>query len=294
MPVILGGNTGIYLASFTPPIPSPYDPSAQLFFNATGITNPTILTAIDNFVITLKNQNLWSLFYMLHPYVGGTPTTHKFNLINPADTDAAYRLQFFGGLIHSANGITPDGLTGYAETFFTPSSTLNVTDGVTMGFYSRTNLIDSDQQIDMSCNVFNSAPGLSGELTVFAGFSTTFPVAAFAVDFNDSDTYVYRRSYKDPITDTSGFWLGSFNPSTTAIYRNAIDQAGTLFPKLNFRTLPNNTLTIFAQKYQSNSIMRYTKRQLCLTFVAKYMTPAQIATFNSAVQTLEIALSRNV
>jgi len=37
MPVILGGNTGIYLASLTPAV----DPDAQAFITAAAITDPT-------------------------------------------------------------------------------------------------------------------------------------------------------------------------------------------------------------------------------------------------------------
>jgi hypothetical protein len=54
--------------------------------------------------------------------VGGTATTHKFNLKDPRDLDAAYRLVFNGGWTHSATGALPNGSNGYADTKFLPST----------------------------------------------------------------------------------------------------------------------------------------------------------------------------
>jgi hypothetical protein len=70
--------------------------------------------------------------------VGGTATTHKFNLKNPADTDAAFRLSFVGGWTHSANGALPNGTNAYANTFLNPSTNLSL-NSHSFGIYSRTN-----------------------------------------------------------------------------------------------------------------------------------------------------------
>ena len=79
MPVILGGNTGIYLASLTPAI----DPDAQAFLTAAGITDATITSAINTLVVDLKGYNIWTKMKAVYPFVGGTAAAHKFNLKNP-------------------------------------------------------------------------------------------------------------------------------------------------------------------------------------------------------------------
>jgi hypothetical protein len=62
----------------------------------------------------------------IYPFVGGTATTPKYNLKNPADTDAAYRISFSGGWTHSsAAGITPNGTNASADTFYRGSGTDN-------------------------------------------------------------------------------------------------------------------------------------------------------------------------
>ena len=71
------------------------------FVNATGISDPTIINAICTLTTSLKNNGLWNKMNAIYPFVGGSATTHKFNLKNPADTNAAFRLSFTGGWTHS-------------------------------------------------------------------------------------------------------------------------------------------------------------------------------------------------
>ena len=69
-------------------------------------------------VVSLKSASLWSEFYALYPFVSGSAIGHKYNLIDPQDTDAAYRLTFLGGITHSSTGMQGKGITGYANTHF--------------------------------------------------------------------------------------------------------------------------------------------------------------------------------
>jgi hypothetical protein len=100
-----------------PYVPPPTDPDATAFLTAAGITDPTISTAINTLVVDLKAQSLWTKMKAIYPIVGGTASTHKFNLKDPRDLDAAFRLQFFGGVTHNSNGITSNGTNAYADTF---------------------------------------------------------------------------------------------------------------------------------------------------------------------------------
>ena len=70
------------------------------FIEATGISGIDI-EAITTLVEDLKANNLWDRMKAIYPMIGGTSTTCKYNLKNPQDTDAAYRLDFQGGWIHN-------------------------------------------------------------------------------------------------------------------------------------------------------------------------------------------------
>jgi hypothetical protein len=98
------------------------DPDADAFIIAAGITDPTITSAINTLVLNFKTYGLWSKMSAIYPLVGGTATTHKWNLKNPLDTNAAYRLVFNGGVTHDSNGITGNGTNAYANTFLTDVS----------------------------------------------------------------------------------------------------------------------------------------------------------------------------
>ena len=100
------------------------DPDAQAFLTAASITNPTISGAINTLVVQMKTDNIWSKMKAIYPMVGGTASTHKFNLKDPRDLDAAFRLVFNGGWTHSANGAQPNGTNGFADTKLNQSANL--------------------------------------------------------------------------------------------------------------------------------------------------------------------------
>ena len=115
-----------------------FDPNAGAFINATGIAGLEA-QAINQLVNNLKSAQLWGYMKAIYPMVGGTAFTHKFNLVNPQDTDAAFRLNFVGGWTHNSSGAKPDGVAGtYANTFFAPSTQFS-TSNQHMSYYSFTN-----------------------------------------------------------------------------------------------------------------------------------------------------------
>ena len=80
------------------------DADAQAFITASGISG-TEATAINTLVTDLKSANIWAKMKAVYPIVGGTATSHKFNLLNPVDSNAANRLVFAGGVTHSNSPI---------------------------------------------------------------------------------------------------------------------------------------------------------------------------------------------
>lgn len=117
------------------------DPDADAFIIATGITNPTIISAISTLVLNFKTYGIWTKMSAIYPLVGGTATTHKFNLKNPLDTNGAYRLVFNGGITHNSDGITGNGSNAYANTFLTDVS-LDI-NNKHISIYQRNILLDS-------------------------------------------------------------------------------------------------------------------------------------------------------
>jgi len=101
------------------------DSDAAAFVSASNITNITERTAINNLVIDLKETGLWSKMTAVYPFVGGTADSNKWNLVNPEDTDAAFRITWAGGITFDSNGITGNGTNGYGSTKINPNTNLN-------------------------------------------------------------------------------------------------------------------------------------------------------------------------
>jgi hypothetical protein len=114
------------------------DADAQAFITAASITDDTQKSAINTLVTDLKGYGIWTKMKAIYPFVGGTASTHKYNLKDPRDLDAAYRLVFSGGWTHSNNGATPNGTNGFADTFLIPNNILSV-NSAHIAKYNRTN-----------------------------------------------------------------------------------------------------------------------------------------------------------
>ena len=88
------------------------DPDVRSFITATGITSQTIIDAISELVFNLKSNNLWGKIYAIYPFVGGSASSHSYNLKNTAQ----FQITWGGGVTHNANGITGNGTTGFGLT----------------------------------------------------------------------------------------------------------------------------------------------------------------------------------
>lgn len=158
------GDTLVNLA-LTPII---LDSDAAAFVSAAGLTNTTEIFAINTLVVSLKAKSLWTLMYAIYPMVGGTSNSCKYNLKNPLDTDAAYRLNFQGGWTFNSAGAKPDGVGGtYADTFLTPSVTLSTTNGH-ISYNSFT-----DSAVEYACE-FGSIGAVNTETLIQVRYGTRF------------------------------------------------------------------------------------------------------------------------
>lgn len=194
-----GGGGGITL------VDTPYviqDADAQEFITTANITTPAQILASDNLVIALKAAGLWVKMTHIYPLVGGTAFTHKFNIKNLRDLDAAYRLSFYGDWIHNSNGITGNGTNTYADTYSKTAKTL--------GIYSR---VSTTSILTGQFNVTFDSEG-------YAGNPFGFYVAGAGVAFNDYEgvsagSAPYTKMYT--VVESTG----------TKIYRNGINAASS-------------------------------------------------------------------
>ena len=117
------------------------DATATAFNTAAGLTDATQKSAINTLVKDLKRFNLWSKIKAFYPFVGGSATSHQFNLVDPRNTNDAYRLTFSGGWTHSSMGAQCNGSNTSADTFLSLRTVFGATSyehnlGVYINYYN--------------------------------------------------------------------------------------------------------------------------------------------------------------
>ena len=185
------------------------DPATTAFITAARITDPTQINAINRLVLNYKGQgnlntsvDLWTNSLAIYPMVGGTATTHMYNLKNPVDSNAAFRLSFSGGWTHNSNGITGNGTNTFANTFLNPNTGLSSGSG-RIGVYSRTNL--NEVRYDMGC-----AAGGSELITITRGADL------FYSNYGSNASYGTSAN-----TDSRGFFITNrLGGTNTTGYKN--------------------------------------------------------------------------
>ena len=265
------GNSVFLRRSFGPGIP-PVDPDAQAFITAAAITNPTQQAAINTLVVDLKGYNVWSKMKALYPFVGGTAATHKWNLKNPLDTDAAFRIFWNGGVTHSSNGVQFGGVNGWGNTYLTPSTTLTLNNG-SLSFYSRTN--GNSLGVEIGTRITGSDVSL--------GIYGTTPLSGSINTFIDSAQLT--------VTDTLGFYqITRTGGGTQKVFKNTSSNLKTISA-----TTPALTQPIYLGCLNNNGAAAfYSNRQCAFASIGDGLTDTEAANFYTAVQTFQTTLGRQV
>lgn len=190
------------------------DPDVQAFLTATGITNLTIAAAVGGLVSDLKSYSLWSKVYAIYPFVGGTSTTHKFNLKDPRDLDGAYRLIFSGGVTHNADGVTGNAVNGWYNTKF---GTTPMTLGVGGGLY-----IFSGNNTDTGLDMGNFAGAPNNAINMAIRSSSAFGARGLSIggsNISNLNSEGFFGVNREP-NDNTGFYsiLNSTEYFTSAAY----------------------------------------------------------------------------
>ena len=261
-------GAGIYNGFIIPSGGGSLDPDAQAFLTATAITDSTISSAINTFVVSWKNYGLWVKSYALYPLVGGTSSTHKFNLKDPRDLDAAYRLGFNGGWTHSSTGALPNGVNAWANTFLISQDVLSL-NSTSIGVYSRTN---TDVLSPAIGNVTGAA---SGEASLWLRFGNTTYLRV-----NGSTASTQANS------DSRGLFIANRVNSTQV----QLQIRGTQY------TYSNASNSLYTNPFQLGGVNpnNFDNKQLAFAFIMDGLTSQNMTDANTAIVAFQTALSRNV
>ena len=251
------------------------DPDAQAFLTAAGITDATITSAINTLVLDLKGYGVWTKMKAIYPMVGGVATSHQYNLKNTS----TFTLTFFGGWTHSNTGATPNGTNGYALTGLAPDAHFNTTTFNHLSYYSRSNTAKTSEYVMGAYNgVGNNSLIIRRDTNL--GF--------FVADYATSTSF---RSASGSVTDGRGLFLGSQTGANAKLYRNGSVIYSNTGATLN-AALPTNQIALGVLNY--TILDTWTDKQCAFASIGDGLTDTEAANFYTAVQNMQIALSRNV
>lgn len=249
-----------------------YDTDAQAFITAAALTDTTQKTAINNLVIGLKNASLWTKMNAIYPMVGGTASAHKFNLKNPVDTNAAFRLSFLGGWNQLSTGAQP-GVNGYIRTYLIPSTTGAIT-RFAFGIYSRTQNTTPTQVYGS----YNNATVIFAQQNLTAANFIIGPSASL-LSYTATPTTRFMMARRDAANLIQGYRDGTSLGTNTATI--------TSLPTAEF---------FFAARSQDGVAGLYSVHEIAFAFIAgtAALTNADAINLTTLVNNYQLTLGRNV
>jgi hypothetical protein len=252
-----------------------FDPDAQAFITAAAITDNTQKNAINTLVLDLKSYSIWTKMKAIYPVVGGTASTHKFNLKDPRDLDVAFRLTFFGGVTHSNNGIQGNGTNGYGDTFFNPT-----TQGINIDNFGLTVVSRTDQA--------RSESDIGSRDSNFVGVSQMLIRSALNVSQHQINSTATGTITEVGITTSLGFFSQNrTNGTQLKINRNGV-----------VATFAQNSSTVTDRKIAIMALLTnatygsFSSKQYSSMAIHEGLSDVEVENFRTAITNFNTSLSR--
>jgi hypothetical protein len=258
-----------------------FDADALAFLDAASISDSTIRNATTQLVVNLKDAGLWTKMNAIYPFVGGTASTHKWNLKDPRDLDAAFRLSFSGGWTHSSTGALPNGTTGYGDTHVIPSSNLTL-NNTGLSIYLRTDIEETltDIGVDGSGN---------DRFRIYSAIAGSGNVV--------SDHYDFTTARVNTSTPSSLGLTSAIRESSIIhkIYKNGVQEGSTnTGASGNISTITNSVYVGARQLKDAGGASGFTSKEFALASIHDGLLSSEILSFYNIVQSFQTTLSRQV
>jgi len=261
-----------------------YDADALAYFTAnTAITNDADKNAINTFYLGLKSDGIYTKIKAMYLPIWGSAAACKWNLVNPLDTNAAFRLTFTTGWTYSSGGITPT--NAYASTFLIPGTNLT-NNNSHISVYLRTNSDNTGADI-----------GIQDDMGVGVVQSTYYLIP------RNSNILYGTIQTNDPNrisganTDSRGFYITSRTSSTSLKQYKNSSIFGTN-TNASTGTRARYSMPLGALRYindaGSDTYGDYSNRQQSFASIGDGLTDTEASNFYTRVNTLMTYFGINV
>lgn len=249
-----------------------YDADAQAYMTAIPALTTKEKGAIDSLVKMFKANSLWTRVNAIYPFLGASADNCKWNLKNPQDLDAAFRLVFTGGVTYAADGITGNGSTGVANTFFNPIN-VYASGQMSIGIFSNTDITGT----------FSDMGALSGAtqyVQIYAKFGGVY--------YGQVNT---QNASQTGSTLNSIGWYFANRVSNSDVYIQKDNvQALTTGGTASYAATVNNNIRIMAQTNTAGNAALFSPRKYSFAFIGGNFSQAEATTIYNIITTYKALL----
>ena len=253
-----------------------FDPDALAFFGrvdtATGVSDYLTLTeknAVNDLVIQMKADLIWTKMKAIYPMVGGGNGTLAQNQASCEQNlvSASFTGAFTSGWTFASTGVTPNGTSAYMDTGYNINTQGNL-NSAHLSVYIRNNAVTGAQIGAYASSLHH-----------------------LYVRYPDSKAYLATNSNESSASSTNsqGFWVGSRITSTIQkLYRNnttLINATASTSVKVN------RNIYIGAS---NGATIDYSSTQNAFASIGDGLTDGEAGLFYNSVQAFQTTLSRQV
>jgi hypothetical protein len=207
----------------------------------------------------------------MYLFVGGTASAHKFNALNPLDTDAAFRLVFSGGNTHSATGWKPNGTNGFANT------------------YLRFTIDFLQNDVHFSAYIRNTSIGILGGNDSSSRFSMS-PDLDGTIGYHNANNAGGDAGITARSTSIKLWSISRLTSAQYKVYNNA-----SIFSTINIPSSTPTTDNLYVgARNVSGSASFFSNSEQATTVFSSGLTDSEINILNTGIQTFNKALHRDV
>jgi hypothetical protein len=258
-----------------------FDADAAAFFArvtaAGGSLSLTEKQAVNQLVLDLKANSLWTPMKAIYPMVGASAAACAQNLKSSSFTGT-----FSSGWTFASTGATPNGTSAYMDTSFNPDSQSLSTTSAHNSLYQRQDSIVGTSRAKMGA-AFDSDIVNSIGLGFFSGGTREVGIIASASQSQ------YAPSGTS--TATKGLFLINTNSNRNAQHWISGTKNGSTVTQSG--NMPNRTIYVGAANTGSPTLY-YFNREIAFVSIGDGLTDTQAGNFYTAVQAFQTTLSRQV
>ena len=279
---MFGVGVGVRVGGFTASSGGGFDPDAQAFFDrvttAGGTLSTTEKNATNQLVLDMKSAGIWSSMKAIYPMVGASAAACAQNLKSSSFTGT-----FTSGWTFASTGATPNGVSAYMDTTLIPSTALSSINNVHLSFYSRTqNTTTGGWNMGVDTSTPNTGSLNLGQYFAFVSQKL----------FNNGSYPTYAVTSTQ--TNTKGLVIGVAESSVL----RKLHFNGSLLATTTTTTdtiLPSRSVYVGSGRNSTTgNAADFSPHECALASIGDGLTDTQASNFYTAVQAMQVTLSRSV